>query len=169
MDNNVILSVAAALVKKSLIAFMFNFRGVGRSQGSFDGVAEQEDVRAAVDWVVVQAEVDTARIGVAGYSFGASVALPEARHDSRVRALALLSPALIDETQAAQLSDYPVPKLIISGAIDEFVSEKQLKLMEQQAAQPRKLVIVPGADHFWFSHEAVLAEQVAAFFSVSFR
>ena len=59
MNNNVIQTLAATLVKCSIIAFMFNFRGVGRSEGSFgDGIDEQEDVIAAIDWLVSQTEID---------------------------------------------------------------------------------------------------------------
>lgn len=169
MDNNVILSVASALAKQPIIAFMFNFRGVGRSQGSFGGGEdEQQDLKAAIDWLEAQAEVDAGRIGVAGYSFGAFVALPEARHDPRVRALALISPALMDDAKIAQLGDYRIPKFIISGSADEHVTEKQLKLMEQKAADPKRLEIIPGADHFWLGHEAALAERVVTFFSAAF-
>ncbi len=169
MNNNVILSIASALAKQSIIAFMFNFRGVGRSQGSFGGGEdEQQDLKAAIDWLTAQAEVDAGMIGVAGYSFGAFVALPEARHDPRVRALALISPALIDDARIAQLGDYRIPRFIISGSADEYVAEKQLKLMEQKAADPKRLEIIPGADHFWHGYEAMLAERVATFFSAAF-
>jgi alpha/beta superfamily hydrolase len=170
MDNNVIMALASALTPKGIIAFMFNFRGVGRSQGSFgDGIDEQEDVKAAIDWLAAQSEVDDGRIGVAGYSFGASVALPEARHDARVRALALISPALMDEPKIAQLSDYSIPKLIISGDADELVSAKQLDVMKQKAAEPKRFELVPGVNHFWLGHETILAEKVTTFFSVVFR
>ena len=169
MDNNVILAVAAALAKQSIIAFMFNFRGVGRSQGSFGGGEnEQQDLKAAIDWLAKQPEVAAGRIGVAGYSFGAFVALPEAHHDPRVRALALISPALMDDAKITQLGDCRIPKFIISGSADEHVAEKQLKLMEQKAADPKRLEIIPGADHFWLGNEATLAERVVTFFSAAF-
>src|SRR4030042_345778 len=66
MINNVILELATVLPLKGIIALMFNFRSVGRSQGSFDnGTGEQEDVKAAIDWLISQPEVDAGRIGVA--------------------------------------------------------------------------------------------------------
>jgi alpha/beta superfamily hydrolase len=170
MNNNVIMALASALPPKGIIAFMFNFRGVGNSQGKFDnGIGEQEDVKAAIDWLESQPEVDAGKIGIAGYSFGASVALPEAHHDPRVRALALISPALMDEPKITQLSDYPVPKLIISGDADEFVPSAQLDLMKQKAAEPKQFEIIPGVNHFWLGHETIMAEKVATFFSMLFR
>lgn len=57
MDNNVVLAVASVLVSKSIIALMFNFRGVGGSEGGYGGgVAEQEDVKAAIKWLISQSE-----------------------------------------------------------------------------------------------------------------
>lgn len=166
MNNNVVQTLASTLVKKSMVAFMFNFRGVGRSQGEFNsGTAEQDDVRAALDWLEAQPELDKSKLGVAGYSFGASVALPEACHDPRVRALALISPALMEQAKIAQLKDCQIPKLIVSGDADDFVSEEQLELMQKEAADSTQVEIVPGVDHFWISHEAELADKVATFFS----
>jgi hypothetical protein len=168
MNNNVIQALASALVNKSIISFLFNFRGVGRSQGSFSGIDEQEDVAAAMNWLASQHEVDTDKIGLAGYSFGASVALPEACRDPRVRALALISPGLIEQINIAQLREYTVPKLIISGSADEVISNEQLKLMEREAADPKRFEIISGADHSWLSLESELADKVTTFFSVLF-
>jgi len=68
---------------------------VGKSGGQFgEGIAEQEDVRAALDFALATEGIDKERIGLAGYSFGASVALPVAVKDERVKMLALVSPAL---------------------------------------------------------------------------
>jgi alpha/beta superfamily hydrolase len=169
MDNNVILALASALVKKSIIAFMFNFRGVGRSQGSFGGgIDEQDDVAAALNWLVAQREADTGRIGLAGYSFGALVALPQACRDPRIRAVALISPAIMEQGTIAQLKNCTIPKLIISGDADKSISSEQLRLMNQEAAEPKRLELISGADHFWLSQEISLADKVVTFFSAVF-
>ena len=93
MRNNVTYALADALVKCGIAALLFNFRGVGRSQGSHGGgIAEQEDVRAALDWLGPGKGVDAGRLGLAGYSFGAGVAYPVGCRDERVKAIALVSP-----------------------------------------------------------------------------
>lgn len=166
MNNNVIMALSSALVKKSMVAFMFNFRGVGRSQGEFGyGTAEQEDISAALEWMETQPEVDRTKLGVAGYSFGASVALPEACRDPRVRALVLISPALTEPAKIAQLKNCQIPGLIISGDADDFVSEEQLKLIQKEGSVSTQIEIIPGVDHFWISHEAEMADRVTTFFS----
>ena len=165
MDNNVILAVGSTLVNKCIIAFMFNFRGVGGSQGSFGGgVAEQEDVAAAISWLACQPEVDAGRMGLVGYSFGAAVALPVACSDEGVKVMALISPPL-EPSQISQLKDCAKPKLIVCGTKDFVISPEKAELMDRQAAEPKQFELVPGADHFWCGREAVLAEKVAAFFS----
>ncbi len=164
MDNNVILSVSLALVEKSIIAFMFNFRGVGGSQGSFGGgIAEQEDVAAAISWIVSQPEVDSNRVGLSGYSFGAAVALPVACADDRVKALALISMPP-GQSQISQLKSCTKPKLIICGTNDFVVPLEQAQLMSREAAEPKQFELISGADHLWWGYESVLAEKVAAFF-----
>jgi alpha/beta superfamily hydrolase len=164
MDNNVILSVSLALVKKSVIAFAFNFRGVGGSQGGFGGgIAEQEDVTSAVSWIVSQPEADKGRIGLAGYSFGANVALPVACADDRVRALALISMPPGPE-QISQLKSCAKPKLLICGTNDSVVPLEQAQLMAREAAEPKQFELISGADHIWWGYESVLAGKVVDFF-----
>jgi len=165
MDNNVILSVSLALVKKSIIAFMFNFRGVGGSQGSFGGgIAEQEDTAAAVSWIISQPETDGNRVGLAGYSFGATVALPAACADvDRVKALALISMPY-GKSQISQLKSCTKPKLLIHGTNDFVVPPEQAQLMGKEAAEPKQFELISGADHIWWGFESVLAGKVTTFF-----
>ncbi len=170
MDNNVVQAVAAALVGRKMAAFTFNFRGVGGSQGRFDnGRGEQDDIRAAVGWLFAQPDVDGERLGLAGYSFGASVALPFARGDTRVKAVALVSLPLMDGTQVEQaeeiLSTLTIPKLLLCGDEDFVVPPAALERVSRKAMEPKEVRVVPGADHFWWGNEGTMAETVADFFS----
>jgi alpha/beta superfamily hydrolase len=164
MDNNVVTAIGSALVERSIIAFMFNFRGVGGSQGSFDGgKGEQEDAAAAISWVVAQPEADSNRVGLSGYSFGAAVALPVACADDRVRALALISMPPGAE-QISQLKSCAKPKLLICGTNDIVVPLEQAQLMSTEAAEPKQFELISGADHIWWGYEEKLAEKVVGFF-----
>lgn len=164
MDNNVILSIGSKLAQNYIVAFMFNFRGVGRSQGRFGGgIDEQEDAVAAVSWIMSQPELEGSRLGLAGYSFGATVALPVAVADDRVKALALISMPPGPE-QISQLKKCTKPKLIISGTDDVVVPAEQAKRIGKEAAEPKQFELVKGADHIWWGHESALAEKVASFF-----
>lgn len=164
MSNNVVLGVCQALVKKETIAFRFNFRGTGRSQGSFGGgIEEQQDVMAALDFVSSQPKVEKGKIGIAAYSFGSVAASPVAPRDKRVRALALISPPLPDATWQ-ELASYPQPKLVLSGSQDMFVSPAGLEQLVSGLSEPKQLEIISGADHFWWGYEEELGAKVATFF-----
>ncbi len=169
MNNNVTMAISSALVERSIIALMFNFRGAGGSQGSFGGgVAEQEDVKAALSWIAFQANVDVNKLGLAGYSFGATVALPVACSDARVSAMALISPPLEQEAQVLQLQGCAKPKLVICGSEDYLLPPMNVEPIMREAAEPKQFEVIEGADHFWWGFEKQLAEKVADFFTSSF-
>lgn len=169
MDNNVIQAAASALVDRAIVTLAFNFRGVGGSGGSYGGgTAEQDDVKAALSWLVSQPEVDSDRVGLLGYSFGAAVALPVGCGDERVKAMALISPPL-EPSQMSLLQGCTRPKLILCGSDDFIVPPQQAELFRSQAADPTQFELIDGADHFWWGYERVLADKVAAFFQDRFR
>ena len=74
MDNKVVTTTARAMRDcQNVTAVRFNFRGVGKSEGSFDqGKGETEDLSAVLQWV--EKTSPGAAIWLAGFSFGAYVA-----------------------------------------------------------------------------------------------
>lgn len=164
MNNNVTQAIAAALVKLSMNALLFNFRGVGASGGSYGGGKdEQKDIGAALDWLQKRPEVSARRLGLAGYSFGAGVAFPVACADERVKGIALVSPYFEDEQQSL-LRNCVKPKLIMGGSDDQVVLADIVLLYGREAAEPKQVEIVKGPDHFWNGYEDEMAETVAGFF-----
>ena len=165
MDNNVVTAVCFALVRTSIAALRFNFRGVGNSGGIYnDGVGEQDDLRAALDFILTLKEIDSHRIGLAGYSFGGMVAASVATKDNRIQQLALVSPAL-NEAGWAQLKEYLRPKLILIGDADTSVPFHPFQRFFGDA---RQYQIIAGADHFWSGFEEELSGKVARFFRDGF-
>jgi alpha/beta superfamily hydrolase len=162
MSANVVFGICQALAEKNVAALRFNFRGVGKSGGDFgEGIAEQEDVKAALDFALANENIDKERIGLAGYSFGGMVALPVALRDERVKRLVLVSPALA-EGGWGELKRYTKPKLVIAGENDFVIPQEYFSKLA--AEMPEQYVIVAGADHFWGGYEAVVAEKVSRFF-----
>jgi hypothetical protein len=169
MHNNVTYSLAAALVSANISALLFNFRGVGGSDGAHGGgTGEQEDVKAALDYLQSLKGIDGKRLGLAGYSFGGGVVLPVACSDDRVRAFALISP-YSEDRQYGLLKTCTKPMLIIGGSRDELVTPEEVEMCASAAAGPKHLEIISGADHFWGGYEERLAGLTAAFFSDSFK
>src|SRR5262249_26021464 len=75
MENPVVTTIVEAAALRSFASLRFNFRGVGRSTGTHsDGVGEVLDARAAVDDLRTRMGAGVP-VGIAGYSFGAMVAL----------------------------------------------------------------------------------------------
>jgi alpha/beta superfamily hydrolase len=164
MHNNVTYAIADALVKAGVAALLFNFRGVGRSGGRHGGgIAEQEDVRAALDWLGTWEAVDAGRLGLAGYSFGGGVALPVACADERVRCVALISP-YFEGSPVSLLRGCSKPKLILGGGSDDMVLPSDVEQYGREAAEPKTCIIIEGAGHFWGGYEGPMADKVAGFF-----
>jgi alpha/beta superfamily hydrolase len=163
MSANVVFYICQALALHNIAALRFNFRGVGKSQGRFGGgQAEQEDVRAALEFVLAADNIDKNRIGLAGYSFGGGVAAAVAVGEERVKMLALVSPALMGDWE--QLKEYTKPKFIIIGENDEVIPQGELRELFEEMPEPKRYEVIAGADHFWEGFVDELAEKVTGFF-----
>ncbi len=134
----------------------FNFRGTGLSQGEHDhGRGEIDDVRTALGWL--DAEFHLPLI-VSGFSFGAAVSLRAACPDSRVSALISLGTpvvALAGESEIRRTYSFDFlhqcakSKLFVSGTRDPFGPRTKLEEVVAWASEPKKLVLIEGADHFF--------------------
>ncbi len=164
MDNHVVLAVCHALCERGIAAFRFNTRGVGQSQGSLGGgIAEQEDVKAAISFVASMEQIEPKVIGIAGYSFGAIPAF-FATPAEEVQAVAAISPPL-SVAPFEGLKNYSKPKLIISGSLDDFTPVQDLQRFGESLPEPKQCEVIPGAAHFWWGYVDQLAERVASFFA----
>lgn len=169
MSNSVVLAICRALSQRGIPALRFNFRGVGRSEGNFGGgIGEQEDARAALDFVSNSMNADFDKVGLTGYSFGAGVALAVAVKDQRARCLVLVSPSL-PEAGWKSLGEYRRPKLVVVGDRDSFIGTEKVEQIIKDTLKSDQYEIITGADHFWLVKREVLAEKVTAFFSRSFQ
>ena len=161
MHNSVVTAVCHALVEAGIAALRFNFRGVGRSQGRFgDGVGEREDAIAALAYLRHREGVDSAKVGLVGYSFGAAVALVAA--DDQVAALAAISPPPFGHVIPPPAIHCPA--LLMTGDRDDVAPPAHVTALARTLSAQCRVEVVPGADHFWWGHEEKLAEAVARFF-----
>ncbi len=165
MDSNVVLAVAFALAEQGFATLRFNFRGAGGSEGRHGkGEVEQQEVLGALELMKDWPGADERRLGVAGYSFGASVVLGSPALHRKARAFALISPPL-RALESTELRTNNHPTLVIAGDRDKLVQSDQFPAALESFAQPPTCHVVAGADHFWFGHENQLAPRVAEFFS----
>jgi alpha/beta superfamily hydrolase len=151
LHNKVVFHAMKALSSFGFPVLRFNFRGAGLSQGKHDhGRGEVDDVRVALDWLDHEFHLP---LVLAGFSFGAAMGLAAACPDSRVKAVAAFGVpvAPIDgrSYDFSFLQTCAKPKLFVSGAHDQFGSKAQLERLVKGLLQPKRLVILEGADHFF--------------------
>lgn len=170
MTNNVVMAVSSSVVAYGMAALRFNFRGAGRSGGSYDnGIGEQGDALAALQALAagsVSDELpDEMRVGLAGYSFGGGVALGAARGALGLAALALISPAIGDDASAESLAGLTMPKLIATGEADNFATVERVRGLAGMLPGATEIYIAPQTDHFWWNEEMNLGRRVGEFMS----
>jgi alpha/beta superfamily hydrolase len=164
-DHPLLWAIRIELARRRFVVLSFNFRGVMGSEGEFgQGVGEVADVRAAVGRAGQESDGPTF---VAGWSFGAHVALREAVDDDRVSALALVGIPLVDSTlpplpDAGRLAGYTRPVLLLSGSEDQYSPEPDLRRIAGELGNAR-LEIVPGASHYFSKREREAGGIVAEF------
>jgi uncharacterized protein len=169
LHNKVVFHTMKALNSFGFPVLRFNFRGTGLSEGEHaHGIGEQDDVRTAVDWL--HAEFHRPMI-LAGFSFGSAVGLRAACPDARVKYLIGVGTPVVpvaaeDEEPRVYTYDFlrecSKPKLFVSGARDQFGPRVKLEEMTASAAEPKQLVIVEGADHFFEGRLRELREAIEA-------
>lgn len=159
MHNKVVHHTARALQELGLAVLRFNFRGAGGSQGAHDhGRGEADDVRAALAWL--EEQTPRAQVVLAGFSFGAWVGLRVGCEDRRVKTLVGVGlPA--NDSDFSYLSACRKPKLFVQGARDQYGSRENVEAIVARAAEPKKLVWVAAADHFFTGHLEVLRRAIA--------
>ncbi len=148
--NKVVYHAMKALHGFGFPVLRFNFRGAGLSEGRHDhGNGEVDDVRTAFAWLDQEFHQP---IIFCGFSFGAATGLRAACPDARVKAvISLGTPVEVDDRlyRYSFLSDCAKPKLFISGGRDEFSPKEKLEEIFAESAEPKKLVFVEGAGHFF--------------------
>jgi uncharacterized protein len=158
-------ALADALSRMGLHVLLFDYRGYGGNPGhpSEEGLAA--DARAAQAYLAGRAEVDPDRLVYFGESLGAAVALRLAV-ERPPAALVLRSPfaslaevgrrhyplvpmsLLRDRYDSAALAGrLAAPLLVVAGGRDRIVPASHSRRLFAAAPQPKRLVVLEGADH----------------------
>ena len=156
LHNKVVFHAMKALNSFGFPVLRFNFRGTGLSEGEHaSGIGEVDDVRTALEWLESEFHLP---IIFAGFSFGAAVGLRAAYADDQVPALIALGlPAVSIPSDGSEtrtynfefLRDCTKPKLFVSGSRDQFAPPGTLEAIVGTFAEPKKLVRIEAADHFF--------------------
>ncbi len=156
----------SSLVRSGLAVFIFDYRGYGQSRGSPDEDGVYEDARAAYDHLVRVEGVDASRIVLMGRSLGGAVAINLAT-ERKIPRLIVESSFTSSRDMArlifrglpvhlmmrsrfdsiSKVAGLAMPKLFLHGDRDDVVPYEMGVRLHAAAAEPKRFVPLPGADH----------------------
>ena len=149
MHTKAVYQGAKGLTRIGCAVLRFNFRGVGRSEGTFDsGAGERGDFTAAIDFMA--AKYPGVPIWAAGFSFGSWIALEVGAADPRVSLLIGIAPPWTKDGYAwSAIYGTTKPKFFIQGESDELCTVQDMWAHYAKLQEPKELVIIDAANHLF--------------------
>ena len=168
MNDRIVQRVYKTFVDRGFATLRFNFRGVGRSQGSFDnGAGELSDAAAVLDWMNTLYP-NPSNVWVCGISFGAWIGMQLLMRRPEITGFVSIAPPA-SMYDFAFLAPCPASGLIVHGTRDNVVPEPDVqKLVDRLTAQKGIKITynkIDGANHFFDKHEADVVETVKEYVS----
>jgi alpha/beta superfamily hydrolase len=160
MTNKVIYTASRTIAGLGIVSLRFNFRGVGKSEGSYaEGIGEQDDLAAVVTWAKKQ--YPNKRLILAGFSFGAYIS---AMQSSQLCCELLISIAPpIGRIEFTGFKRPNVPWLVIQGEQDELVESSRVRNWVAEFENTPQLESMSGASHFFHGKLVQLREVINQF------
>jgi alpha/beta superfamily hydrolase len=150
LDNKVVQTLARAFVELGYESWRPNFRGVGESEGAYDqGHGEVDDLLAVYE------KLSSAKIALAGFSFGAAMAAMLAQR-VQVERMVLVGVAVAN----FKVPPVPAGTLVIHGERDDTIP--LAAVLDWARAQELPVTVVPDADHFFHRKLHILRSLVEA-------
>ncbi|MFL6798509.1 MAG: alpha/beta hydrolase [Xanthobacteraceae bacterium] len=152
MNHQIVYQVYYAFAQRNFSVLRFNFRGVGRSQGSFDhGQGELSDAASALDWAQ-SINPEARSCWIAGFSFGAWIGMQLLMRRPEIEGfISIASPANLYDFSF--LAPCPSSGMIVHGDKDAVVPYKDVTTLVEKLKTQKGIVIeqkvIPGANHFF--------------------
>ncbi len=161
MNNQIIYELYYMYVRRGFTVLRFNFRGVGRSQGTFDhGTGELSDAAAALDWVQTF-HPDSRGCWIAGFSFGAWIGMQLLMRRPEVEGFISVAPPA-NLYDFSFLAPCPASGLMVHGDADKVVPMKDVQALVDKLKAQKGITIdhetLPGANHFFAGQTDTLLE-----------
>lgn len=148
MHFKVVFRAAKALQSQGVAVLRFNFRGVGRSEGTHDfGAGEKDDAQAAL--AEMEHRFPGLPLVLGGFSFGSVMAAKVAATDPRVKAALILGFPVTRVKSTAELALVRQPTLFVQGGEDEFGPGHSIRKVVAALPVGPRLEVIEGADHFF--------------------
>ena len=155
MNNKVCYKIFHTLINKGFSVLRFNFRGVGKSHGKYDGgTGELHDAALALDWLQSR-HIESSGYWVIGFSFGSWINLQLLMRRPEINAFISIAPPVTNYSFDF-ISPCPIPGLIIQGSDDQISKPKDsyelFKKLDRQKNSNVEYKLIQGADHFFDKH-----------------
>jgi alpha/beta superfamily hydrolase len=152
MNNKVVYTLYHTFAKRGYSVLRFNFRGVGRSQGSFDrGEGELADAASALDWLQ-SFNQNAAQCWIAGFSFGAWIGMQLLMRRPEISGFVCVAPPA-NMYDFSFLAPCPSSGLVVHGGKDDLVPPDSVEKLVHKLHHQRDITIdfrlVPEASHFF--------------------
>lgn len=146
MHNKVVHMLARTFNELGLRTLRFNFRGVGASAGTYaHGIGETDDLIAVLDWLHAHRPYD--QLWLAGFSFGAYVALRAAARYPVAQLISVAPPVNLYDFSALRMPT--CPWLVVQGENDEVVPSAAVLAWHAGLEPQPELHRMPGTGHFF--------------------
>ncbi len=150
MENKVVTTLMRTYRDLGIHVLRFNFRGVGKSAGSFDNaIGEVDDLRAVIAWVKQQ--LPQSPLLLAGFSFGSSIAAQASHQLESVLHLTLVAPP-VERYPYDRDGKLPCVLAVIQGGRDELVIANGVYQWVAALQSPAELLRYPEAGHFFHGY-----------------
>lgn len=154
MDNKVVTTLMRVYRDLGIHALRFNFRGVGKSEGSFaNALGEQDDLLAVIHWVKQQ--FPAAPLLLAGFSFGSSIAAQVSYKVDAVQHLTLVAPP-VERYPYDRDRQFPCALCVVQGDQDERVIAAGVYQWVDGLQGQVELLRYPAAGHFFHGYLSAL-------------
>src|SRR6187401_2140908 len=152
MNHPIIYQLYYAFVHRGFSALRFNFRGVGRSQGSFDhGAGELSDAAAALDWAQ-SVNPDARKCWIAGVSFGSWIGMQLLMRRPEIEGFISIA-AMANRYDFTFLAPCPSSGLFVHGSEDRVAPALEVMPVIEKVKTQKGVIIehqmVEGANHFF--------------------
>ena len=152
MNNKVVYNLFHSFTRQGFATLRFNFRGVGRSQGSFDrGEGELSDAASALDWLQ-SVNPNAQGCWVAGFSFGAWIGMQLLMRRPEIEGFVSVAPPA-NIYDFSFLAPCPASGLVIQGSADDLVPEPAVRKLVDKLSSQKDIEItyrlVENANHFF--------------------
>jgi uncharacterized protein len=166
MNNKVAFTLYKTFSDLGFNVLRFNFRGVGRSEGSYSqGEGELGDAASCLDWLQTQ-NPEPFHCWVAGFSFGAWIGMQLLMRRPEFNGFISISPPA-NLYDFSFLAPCPTSGLVIQGDLDTIVpKDAALRLANRLSSQRGINVdfqLIKGADHFFKNNLNDISRYVAEY------